>query len=411
MYVEGGFSLPDFKYTAKASDGRIEKGVITAGDQEKFFAEIKSQNLYLLKYDKLDKQEGSMVLGQKKQLKLKDLTVFCRQTASLLRVGVSLVKAIDILYQQTTSKVMKASIQKIYESVQKGSLLSESLRAQPGKYPGIMISLIESGEASGMLAESVDKIATQFENDLYLKRKITSSMVYPAVLVVIGIAVVILLVTVVLPQFIKMFEQAGLSELPVTTRVILGLSAFVTTKWYFLLFGILILVIIIRLYLKSENGRLAWDRAKLQLPVFKPILSALIVVRFCRTMATLLSSGIPMLQSLGIVMNVVNNKAVSTELAESSEDIRKGQTLANSIRRVTVFPPMVQSMISIGEESGSLDQMLENSADYFNDELQNRITRAVTLIEPAMIVVLGGVVAFIILSIMQPMLQIYNSIG
>lgn len=396
---------------AKSMDGRIEKGVITSGDQEKFFAEIKSRNLYLLKYTKISNQEGSMVLGQKKQLPLKDLTVFCRQIASLLKVGVSLVKAIDILYQQTTSKVMKSCIQKIYESVQKGSLLSEGLRAQPGKFPNLMISLIESGEASGMLAESVDKIALQFENDLRLKRKITSAMVYPAVLVVIGIAVVILLVTIVLPQFIKMFEQAGIQDLPVTTKIVLGISGFVTTKWYFLLFGILLLVIVIRMYLKSESGRLYWDGLKLRLPLFKPIMSSLMVVRFTRTMATLLSSGIPMLHSLGIVMNVVNNKAVAAELAESSEDIRKGFTLANSMRRVTVFPPMVQSMISIGEESGSLDKMLENSAEYFNDELQNRIARVVTLMEPAMIVVLGVVVAFIIISIMQPMLQIYQSIG
>lgn len=403
--------MPDFRYQAKSVDGRIVKGVITSSDQEKFFAEIKSRNLYLLKYNRLDKQEGSMVLGQKKQLPLKDLTVFCRQTASLLKVGVSLVKAIDILYQQSSSKVMKSCIQKIYESVQKGSLLSESLRAQPGKFPGLMISLIESGEASGMLAESVDKIATQFESDLRLKRKVTSAMVYPAVLVFIGIAVVILLVTIVLPQFIKMFEQAGITDLPLTTKIILGISDFVTTKWYFLLFGILLLVIVIRLYIKSEKGRLSWDRLKLKLPLLKPIISCLMVVRFTRTLATLLSSGIPMLSSLNIVMNVVNNKAVAAELLEASEDIRKGFSLANSIRRITVFPPMVQSMISIGEESGSLDRMLENSAEYFNDELQNRIARVVTLMEPAMIVVLGVVVAFIILSIMQPMLQIYNSIG
>jgi len=401
--------LPDYKYAAKSAEGKVVKGIITATDQDRFISEVKARNLYLIKFYEVSKQ-GSIVLGQNKQLPLKDLAVFCRQTYSLLKVGVSLVKAIDLMYQQTTNKVMKSSIQKIYESVQKGSLLSEGLRKQPGKFPGIMISLIESGEASGTLAESVEKIATQFENDLRLKRKITSAMAYPAVIAVLGVGVVILMVSVVLPQFITMFQQAGIDKLPLPTAILIGLSDLVTKKWYFLLFGILLLIIIIRMYIKSPGGRMFWDGLKLKIPLAKNVLMPLTTVRFCRTFSTLLSSGMPMLQALSIVMNVVNNKVVSEQLSETSEDIRKGMSLTNSIRRVSVFPPMLQSMISIGEESGSLESMLDNTSDYYNDVLENSISKMIALIEPIMIVIMAGVVGFIILAIMLPMLQIYQSI-
>ncbi|NLV51541.1 MAG: type II secretion system F family protein, partial [Clostridiales bacterium] len=206
------------------------------------------------------------------------------------------------------------------------------------------------------------------------------------------------------------FQQAGIDKLPLPTAILIGLSDLVTKKWYFLLFGILLLIIIIRMYIKSPGGRMFWDGLKLKIPLAKNVLMPLTTVRFCRTFSTLLSSGMPMLQALSIVMNVVNNKVVSEQLSETSEDIRKGMSLTNSIRRVSVFPPMLQSMISIGEESGSLESMLDNTSDYYNDVLENSISKMIALIEPIMIVIMAGVVGFIILAIMLPMLQIYQSI-
>jgi type IV pilus assembly protein PilC len=218
------------------------------------------------------------------------------------------------------------------------------------------------------------------------------------------------MVTVVLPQFIKMFDQAGITELPLPTAVLIGLSHFVTNYWYYLIFGILVVVISVRMLIKTENGRLFWDSMKFKLPVSKQIIPRMMVVRFCRTFSTLISSGMPMLQALSIVTNVMNNKAIAVELTETSEDIRKGMSLTQSIRRVTVFPPMLQSMISIGEESGSLESMLEKTSEYFDAELESAIARMVAMIEPVMIIIMAVVVGFIILSVMLPMLQIYNSI-
>lgn len=399
-----------YKYAAKTIHGKIVSGIINADDEERFLADIKDRSLYLIKYKEIVTASKEISFGKNGPLPLKQIAIFCRQISALLKVGVSLIKAIDILYQQTTNKKMKESIKLIYESVQKGCLLSEALRKQTNKYPNIMIHLIESGEASGTMDQALSKLATQFESDLKLKNKITTAMVYPIILSILGIGVVILMVTFVIPRFMDMFVQAGIDKLPLPTRVILGLSSAITSYWYYILFAILLIIFSLKVYTKSLKGKLKWDEFKLHVPLFKSIIQKTAIVRFCRTTSTLFSSGMPMLQALSIVINIVGNTAISSQITEASEDIKKGMTLAQSMHRVTHFPSMIQSMILIGEESGSLDYMLENASNYFNDELENSIARMVTLIEPMLIVIMGIAVAFIISAIMLPMASIYNSI-
>lgn len=399
-----------YKYSAKALDGKSVRGVLNADSKEKFLDEIRERKLYLLKYREVAERDTSRDLGENSKIPLKLLALFCRQLASLLKVGISLVKSLDILYQQATSPKLKKSIRKMYESVQKGNLLSESLKQQPGKYPQIMISLIESGESSGTLDSAVSKLAAQFEADLKLKNKVKSAMIYPAMIAVLAVGVVILMSAYVLPQFTKMFEAAGLTELPAPTRMLMGFSNVLVNYWYLLLFAVLTVIIAFRAITKSEKGNLVWNRFKFKLPLVKDLMSRLTSVRFCRTFATLLSSGMTMLQSLAIVMKVVSNSAVEKELELVSEDISKGFSLAQALRRVTYFPPMLQTMVAIGEESGSLDQMLENASGYLNDELENNIAKLISLIEPVMIILMAGIVCFIIISVMLPMLQIYQTI-
>lgn len=402
--------MTSFRYTAARAGGGTEKGVISADDYNGFIAALKERGLFLIKYREILQNGKSLDLTANSKLPIKEITVFCRQVASLLKVGVSLIKSLDILYQQASNKKMKESIRKLYESVQKGNQFSDSLRQQQNKYPQMMISLVESGESSGTLDSSMDKLATQFEADLRLKNKVRSAMIYPAAIGFLGVAVVILMVTFVLPQFTGMFAESGVTTLPAPTRILMGFADLLTGYWYLIIFGVLVIVIGFRAYIKSEKGNLAWNRLKFKLPVVGKFMSRLTVVRFCRTFATLFSSGMTMLQCLAIVTKVVNNSAVAYELNETSEDIRKGFSLAQAIRRVTYFPIMIQTMISIGEESGSLDKMLENSSVYFNDELENSIAKLISMIEPVMIILMGGMVGFIIISIMLPMVQIYNTI-
>jgi len=402
--------LSAYKYTAKALNGKNVRGIFNAESKEKFFDDMKERDLYLMKYEEVIPRDSSKDIGENSRIPLKLLALFCRQLSSLLKVGISLVKALDILYQQATNTKLKKSIRKMYESVQKGNLLSEGIKLQPGKYPQIMISLIESGESSGTLDSAVEKLAVQFEADLKLKNKVKSAMIYPAVIATLAVGVVVLMTTYVLPQFTNMFTSAGMTELPVPTRMLMGLSDIMINYWYVILFVLFAVVMAFRAFIKSEKGNISWNKLKFKLPVVKDFMSRLVSVRFCRTFSTLLSSGLTMLQSLSIVMKVVSNSLISKELEVVSEDIRKGFSLAQAIRRIPYFPPMLQTMVAIGEESGSLDQMLENASSYLNDELENSISKMISLIEPIMIVVMAGIVCFIILAVMLPMVQIYQSI-
>jgi len=403
--------MPKYKYTAKTSTGEIVKGTALADDPSILYSQVKENFQYLIDYSIVVEKQSAMSSISGGKLKLKEVAIFCRQMSAMLFAGVSLVKSIDIMYRQTSSKRMKLALQNLYENVQKGNLLSESLRKQNDAFPEIMINLIESGESSGTLDTVMGKLANQFENELKLKNKVRAALTYPAILAVLGVGVVAILVTFVLPQFISMFETSGVTELPLPTRILLAISGAVTGYWYVIAVVLLALVIGGRFYIRTDAGKLNWDSALMKIPVVKQVVVKTITVRFCRTFAMLFSSGMPMLQSLSIVGRVINNKAIESSMMAMSDDIRRGITLSQAIQKVTVFPPMVQSMVSIGEESGSLDEMMENSAKYFDDELENDLARLVALVEPIMIVLMAVVVGFVIISIMLPMLQIYQNIA
>lgn len=403
--------MPKYKYTARSFSGELVKGTTYADDINRLYAEIKDNNQFLVDYKELVEKDSAMSSISGGKLKLKEVSIFCRQMSAMLFAGVSLVKAIDIMYRQTDSKKMKVTLQKLYESVQKGNLLSESLRRQEEAFPEIMINLVESGEASGTLDTVMGKLANQFENELKLKNKVRAALTYPAILAVLGVGVVALLVTVVLPQFITMFESSGVETLPLPTRILLAVSGAFTNYWYIILMVMAGLVIGGRLYLKTDMGRFQWDSLLMKIPIVKPVVVKTITVRFCRTFAMLFSSGMPMLQSLSIVGRVINNKAIEQNMADMSDDIRKGISLSQAIQKVPVFPPMIHSMVSIGEESGALDEMMENSAGYFDNELENDLAKLVSMVEPIMIILMGIIVGFVIISIMLPMLQIYQNVS
>jgi len=403
--------MAKFKFSAKTATGATVNEVMTADSENVFLSSVKERKLYLIDYKQLDAASMDLFAFDKSsKLSLKQLTVFCRQIWAMMNAGVSLVKAIDILYQQSYDKVLKKSIQKLYESVQKGDLLSEGLRKQEGAYPEIMITMVESGEASGTLDVVMGKLADQFEADLKLRNKIGSAIAYPAILACLCVGVVALLVVVVLPSFGDMFADMGEDAMPLATRMLLGMSVVVGSYWYVIIFLAVAAVFGLKSLFKTEKGRRFWDNLKLTAPMIGAVTVRVVAVRFCRTFATLFSSGMAMLPALDIVGRVVGNRVISDALANVREDIRKGVTLSQAVSRVPEFPPMIHSMISIGEESGTLDSVLESSARYFDDEVENAIQRMVTFIEPALLIFMAAIVAFVIISIMLPMVAMYQSI-
>jgi type IV pilus assembly protein PilC len=297
----------------------------------------------------------------------------------------------------------------LYESVQRGDQLSEGLRKQTGVFPEIMLSMVEAGEASGQLDHVVTKLAEQFEKETKLKAKIQTAMTYPMILVVLTISVILILVTQVLPIFMGMFTASGMI-LPLPTRILVGFSNFLTSYWYIVAVAVAAIAIGFRAFVKTESGLRTWHKFLFKVPVLGTTITKIAAVRFTRTLSTLLSSGMTLIQALEIVINVVGNRVVMDGLNITQEDIRKGMSLSLSLRKVACLPPMVYSMIGIGEESGTMEKMLEKSAEYYDDEVENAIEKLVSMLEPILIIFMGVMVGFIIISIMLPIFDIYGSI-
>ena len=400
--------MQEFKCTLKKGDGSLVKGyTIKAEDESEMMKQLKSEGYFLLDF-KIVEARKDIVGGNKLKLSMKDISMLTRQLSSMLLAGVTLVKALNILYLQMEKKNIKECIRKLYESVQKGEQLSEAMSKQKGLYPELMISMVEAGEASGKLDSIMLKVAELFEKDVKLRAKVKTAMTYPIILSLLCIAVVLILVTKVLPVFMGMFTADMV--LPLPTRILLAFSAALTGYWYVFIVGIFVIIVAFRAYVNMEEGRKNWDAFKMKLPLIGNTITKISAVRFSRTLSTLLGSGMTLLQALEIVIKVVGNRSVMEGLILTREDIRKGMTLSSSLRKVDVLPPMVYSMIGIGEESGTMEKMLEKCAEYYDDEVENSIQKLVSMIEPILIIFMGGIVGFIIISIMLPVFSIYSSV-
>ena len=399
--------MQEYKCTVKKPDGTTLKNYkIRAEDDSDLLLQLKASNLYLVTYAAVEPKKD-IIGGNKIKLSSKDISVLCRQLASMLTSGVTLVKALNILYLQVEKKNIQETVKRLYESVQKGEQFSEALRKQDKLFPELMISMVEAGEGSGRLDNVVTKLADHYEKEVKLKSKIRTALTYPIVLVTLSITVVIVLVTVVLPTFVGMFQDAG-AELPIPTKILMAFSNALTGYWYLFIIGIGIIIIGAKVYFDTEKGLRNWHQLLLRLPVLGKTMVKLASVRFCSTLSILLSSGMNLLSALDISIRVVKNRIMMDSLNVSKEDIRKGMPLSQSLRKVDSLPPMVYSMVGIGEESGSIEAMLEKCAEYYDDEVDNSITKVVGMIEPILIICLAAVVGFIVIAMLLPIFDIYT---
>ena len=401
--------MQEYICTVKKSNGGLLKNYLVKAENEaSLVTQLKANGMYLVNHKTKDTGKD-IVGGSKISLSTIDIALLCRQLSAMLASGITLVKALDILYLQVEKKKSKEVVRQLYESVQRGEQFSEALKKLKGVFPEMMISMVETGEASGKLDQIMLKLAEQFEKDVKLKARIRTAMTYPIILLVLAISVILILVTQVLPIFMGMFEESGMA-LPLPTQILIAISDFIRGYWYVAIIIIGIIVLLFRSFLATEKGRYDWHSFVLKLPVAGNTSLKIATVRFTRTLATLLSSGMSLLSALEIVIKVVNNRVIMKDLNITKEDIRKGMSLSQSLRKVGSLPPMVYSMIGIGEEAGSIETMLDKCSDYYDDEVENSIQKLVSLMEPVMIVIMGVVVGFIIISMMLPILDIYGSI-
>ena len=350
-----------------------------------------------------------IVLFQSKKIKLKDISLFCKQMSVMLESGIPLNNAVDILGQQATSKNLKSSLKIVSKSLKEGSQLSKAMLDQEGMFPDLLIRMVQAGEKTGKLDEVLEKMSEHYTKELKTSRQIQGAMIYPAVLAFLAVAAVLALLYVVIPSFSGIFEQSGMA-MPLPTRIVLAASNFVRSSWY-ILFGVIgILVFLFLRYRSTEAGRYQLDRLKLNLPVIKGPMQKIVTARFASTLAILTSAGIPLVEAIESAAATTNNAVVIEKMKIANEGLQKGERLTGMITATGLFPPMMLSMVKIGEESGSLESMLVKTSDYYEEELETAIKQLLSLLEPAMIIVMGVIIGGIVASVMLPMFELAHAV-
>ena len=403
--------MESFSYKAVSAAGKDVKGSVEAESREEAARKIKEQGLVPVSIGKqgaLDKDVNIPIFKGKK-IPARDMSVFCRQFASILKAGVSVINALEMLAEQTENKKLKEAIVNTQSNVEKGENLSDSMR-QNDAFPSILIDMVRAGEASGSLENSLTRMAIQFEKDAKLNGIVKKAMMYPIVLICVMIGVVIVMLTFVIPSFMTMFEDLD-SELPVTTRAILAMSNSLKNYWYIYIIVVVGAVVGIQMYKRTDNGKHNLDKLKLKIPVFGLLQTKSACASFARTMSTLLQAGMPMIDALEISASTMKNVLFYDGLQKVKNGVSLGLPLSNQLKSTGLFPAMVVHMVGIGEETGNVEEMLTNSATYYEEEVEVQTQTLTSLMEPIIIVLMAFVVVLLIMAIYQPMIQLYNTLG
>ncbi len=335
---------------------------------------------------------------------MEDLTVTTRQLSTLIGASIPLVDALSALYEQTDSPAMKKTIAQVRDSVNEGLAFADALEQHKRVFPELYVNMVRSGEASGALDVVLLRLAEFMEGQHRLRAKIGAAMVYPAVLLLICVVVLLYLLTAVVPKVVGMFESMK-QTLPLPTRILIAISSFLSWTWWMIIIGIVVAVVLIARWRKTDNGAYKFDKFRLNFPVYGSIYKKVSVARFARTLGTLLSSGVPIIDSLRIVKTVVQNKIIEISIENSIAEVMDGSSLAAPLKKSGVFPPILVHMISVGEKSGSLEEMLMKAAESYESDVETTVAGLTSVIEPLMIVIMGTLVGFVVLSILLPMLE------
>ena len=396
--------MKKFKYKAMKNDGTKTSGEYEANSREDVMEMITSNGYYPLKVEEVIE---SATINIRKKIKVKEISIFCRQMYTMLDAGVPLINSLNLMSTQVTNKHLVEIVKVLEEDVRKGEMLSNSMRKFPEAFPTLLTSMVESGEASGNLDEMFLRMSTHFEKENKINNKVKAAMIYPIILAIVGVAALAVVMIFVMPTFVSLFDSSG-AELPAATRFLIGLSNFMANHFIIVL-GILIAIIVaIIVYSKTESGIYFFAKLKISFPLIKDLNRKIIVSRFTRTLSTLLASGVSLVESLPIVSAVLDNVIAEDEVLKIRERVVKGEGLSTPIEDCELFPPMLSSMVRIGEESGALDDMLNKTADFYDEEVEQAIQTLTSMLEPLMIIVMGVVIGFMVIALMLPLYGSYD---
>lgn len=403
--------MPLYEFKAKSVDEKILEGRSKFNSKELLAEQLQLKGYVLVEAKELNAFTDISRIGIfKKKVKVKDLSIFCRQFAIILEAGVPIATALDVLREQIANPTLKESVSDIYEDIQKGITLSVSMKKHSKIFPEILIYMVESGELSGMLDKTFARMAEHFEKENKLHNKIKAAMTYPAIVLIVAVAVIFILMVKVVPSFSSILQGFGV-EVPIFTKILLIVSTFFQSFWWLLLAIIVGLAVGGNYFRRTDVGRHLLGNLAIKLPVLKAVTKNIITARFSRTMGTLMASGVLIIQSLEVVQKLLGNAIIEEKIEGVIEDIKQGKGLYQPLNAMKYFSPLLVSMIRIGEESGNLDYALDKSADFYDQEVETSVEQLTSLIEPIIVIFLAVVVAFVIMSVLYPMMSIYQNMS
>lgn len=400
--------MPQFEYQVKTHAGKQLKGKLTATDKAIAMEELRKRGLTVFSLVERKTTILSMEIYIGNPVKTIHFIIYCRQFATLMRAGVSIVDATRILAEQTESKPLRKALLEVNSSLLRGTAFSQAIQDHKKIFPPLFVSMIRAGEETGDLEGTLERLAVYFEKQHTTTEKIKSALTYPITVGVMAIAAVVYLLWAIVPQFVSMFESMN-AELPAITKMVLALSKSIQGQWYIWLLVIILLITAYQFAKRTDRGAYALDYAKLKIPVFGKLNQKGSIAQFTRTFSSLYASSVPILQSLAIVEEVAGNRVIGGYIRKASDSLRQGKPLSEPLKKAWVFPPLVTQMIAIGEETGALDQMLSKVADFYEMDVENTVDRLKSLLEPLLIAFLAGVVGIIVAAIMLPMFSLYSN--
>ena len=400
-----------YDYKALSLQGKPQKGIVEAENAKVARQKLKKQGLMVTEiFEKTVARQAQQSGGIPffgGRASVKDIAMVTRQLASLIKANIPLVEALSALVEQLDKPTIKVALSAVRQDVNEGLSFAKAMSKHPKIFDNIFINMIEAGESSGTLGLVLIKLADLKEAQMRLRSKVQSGMMYPCLMMVVAVFLLVAIFTFVIPKLTKVFDSMH-KAVPLTTKILMVISD-TLVNWWFVIAGVVILVIVLfTRFINSKNGAPKWDAFKLRVPLFGPLIRMVAVTRFAGTMSTLLGSGVPILSAMSIAEKLVGNIPIARAVAQARENITEGQSIADPLRRSGQFPPLVIHMIAIGEKTGELPSMLKNVADSYEEQVNTRIEGLTALLEPLMIIGMGGVVGFIVMSIFVPLLEISN---
>ena len=397
--------MPQFTYTARDVKGEMKQATIEAPSRDEVMNQLRKQKLQVIKVD-----EGKGAPKKRSgPIKMRDIVIFTRQFSTMINAGLPLVQALSILSEQSENPVLKDITREVVYDVESGNTLADAMRKHPKAFNELYVNMVAAGEAGGILDTILLRLAVFIEKNDALVRKVKGAMIYPGVIMTVAGGAILVLLLFLIPTFQRMFSEAGIA-LPLPTQIVIGLSEALQAYWYVVIGVVGAAVFFIKKYYATQPGKLVIDRMMLNAPVLGDVLRKSAVSRFTRTLGTLIGSGVSILDGLEITAKTSGNRVIQDAIMESRSSIAGGETISAPLKRSGVFPPMVVSMINVGEQTGGLDQMLSKMADFYDEEVDAAVSGLLALMEPVMIVFLGVVVGGMVVAMYLPIFDMINAV-